>query len=321
MGSDIKTLVNEAQNSVHELKKVNANLDEIAYILGYGFESLANRIDKTNTLLTDIHKVLSKPVATKAAEFLDIASKFYADGFYEDAEENFLKVVDLDKANYVSWYMLGIIRSENLGDRDGAKNDALAALEVCEKYASVRSKYYFSKALLQRALIVHAVDKDLPSATSIASEAVNADPDNTQAQFFLAELYAEQGDIARASQQLQLCEPVDTVFYMRSANSTPLLESGVHARVYDEITKSLKKFNAHTMSILENYRLSATELDKTIGEGSSLVKQLDEVCFLVKGSSAEDYLAQRLLHDMLREQSKQIGSSLESSLQELNSRI
>lgn len=316
MNSGIQGLVNEVTNCLYELHNVNTTLEQINYTLGYGFESLAIRLDKSNALLNEIKDILSKPVATQAAEFLERAKNYLKDGFYEEAEEDFLRVVDLDKSNYISWYLIGLIRSENLGNKDGA----ITTLLNCEKYASVRNKHYFSKSLLQRALITHKVDKDVDLAISLVSKSLEADSNNMLSHFFLAELYAEAGDFALASQQLQLCEPIDPIFYLRSANSTSLFESGVHAQVYDSITKTLKEYNKDTLNILEAYRLSVTELEKMIGDDSGLVKQLDDVSNLVKESSAEDYVLQRSVHDTLKKKCKQISLSVENGLKVLDER-
>ena len=310
-------IVNELQGCVYQLENINSALDQISYTLGYGFESLANRLDKTNVLLGDIREILSSPVATQATEFLARAQNFFKDGFYEEAEEDLENVVTLDKANYVSWYLLGLIRSENLGNKDGA----LEALEKCEKYASVRNKHYFSKALLQRALIVHAIDKDLELAISLTAKSVSTDFSNKQAKFFLAELYAEQGDIEIAGKYLQLCEPIDVIFYYRSANSTSLVQSGVHAHVYNTTTKALKTFNEETMNVIESYRLSVMELDKTVGGDLGLANQINDVCTMVREGSSEDYLLQRSIHDGLKKRSRQIGLSVENSLKKLQENI
>ena len=302
-----------AQMQLVALEGIQGSLFDIQNTLEYGFQALAVQLDQTNSFLQDIRRILAAPVATQAAEFLDRGTGFFSDGFFEEAESDLVQVTTLDPANFAAWYLLALIRSEKLGDLEGAHE----ALDRCERYASKRDPSYHSLALLQRALLTHRVEKNPSEAGRLARKAVDADRKNMQATFLLAEIEAELGNLQESQALLARCERVDSIFFLRSASSSILMSSGIHDRVFDSAQRAYHAFSKDIASAAQGSRSLAQAIRNCGLDENELLDPLGDWERLAGDLNQDDYLLQREIFDrarMFREHLMKSMAGLESKI-------
>lgn len=291
ISTSVAQISSAASDILKEVELTNRNLVQIEATLDAGFELIGVRLDEGNRLLKDLVNILSSPVATQAAEYLSRAKAFLQDGFYEEAEMDFRKVTELDQGNYCAWYLIGLIRCQSAGDRDGA----FTALEKCNRYSSVRSKYYFSRSLFEQAMLYHRVDNAPEKAIATVMLSIEADADNYQSHFFAAELLAISGKIEEAEQHLIKCVNNDAIYFLRSSRSKALVDSSLHdlyfsKKVADLFAKNRSLSNLLQSSVGINDEITNWSGGK-IGFGSSFKKFVE----IESITEANDYLAQREL--------------------------
>lgn len=316
--------INEGvQSCVYELGNVNQSLEQIRYSIDYGFDSVVDRLDQGNRLLSDIRHILSSPVKVQANEFLVRAMEFFRDGFYEEAIADFQQVVQLDPANFIAWYMIGSISFEQFDKHE----DASEAFAKCDHYASKRGPQYFSKSLLQQALI-QVTEYNNSEALLLARKSYEVDSKNLQACFLTAELAAETGATDLSEEHLSICERADPIFFLRSATSKPLTESGVHEAVFSESSKRLHKFNKETLGMLRDSQSDYKDFSNFVAYLDSVDRYFkakefaitDKNLFLAtpKTPVQPDYMVMRGLHDELSMRFGRMHEEFRASCSELD---
>ena len=313
-------LVSLSKQSLGVLESIEGDLSNIHHSLEHGFELLALRLDETNSLLSEIRDILSRPVATQASEFLERGIDFLKDGFYEEAEHDLVNVVELDPANYVSWYLIAIARSEGLGNYEGA----MEALDRCDRYASVRSTKHHSKSLLQRSLLLHSVEGDLRGAINAAEDAVTANDKNIQAEYLLSKLYAEAGDIDKAKEKLHRCDVWSSAFFVRASQSPILQSTNIYDTVVTEATARYEKYNVAIAEAMTSKSDLVGDLRKSVGQDLGLEALMKEQSMLMRNYKSSDYLVSRAITIRFQSLAKELdglSSKAESALKRSESLV
>jgi tetratricopeptide (TPR) repeat protein len=296
-------IVNTTSDILQEVELVNRNLIQIEATLDAGFELISVQLDEGNRLLRDLVRILSTPIGTQATEYLNRAKAYLRDGFFEEAEEDFRKVTELDQGSYSAWYLIGLIRRQSAGDRDGA----LVAFEKCNRFASVRSKHYYSKSLFQQAFLYHHVDNSEEEAIATLMLSIEAEVENYQSHFFLAELLATSGKLEEATHHLKLCVNIDAIYFLNSSSSKALVNSGVHDAYFDEQAATLNSINRSLSKLLESSNSLNSEISNWSDSAIGLGTISENFVSLESATLESDYLAQREL--------RRIGSELSGALQ------
>lgn len=302
IASSVAQIANIETDILAEVELFNRNLVKIEATLDAGFELISVQLEKGNSLLRDIASILSSPVATQANEYLARAKAYLHDGFFEEAEEDLRKVVELDQANYCAWYLIGLIRCQSASDRDGA----LTAFEKCNKYSSVRSKHYYSRSLFEQALVYHLVDNESEEAISTLMLSIEADKKNYQSHFCVAELLAASGKLEEAAQHLKICVNADVIYFLRSSSSKALVDSSLHDRFFNKRSEEFQLTNSSLSDLLGSFRNVNNEITKWSGGAIGFGSNLEKFASLESATAANDYLAQREL--------RRIGSKLADAL-------
>lgn len=291
ISASISQISENTADILKEVELTNRNLMQIEATLDAGFELIRVRLDIGNRLLTDIVKILSSPIATQAAEYLSRATGYLRDGFYEEAEIDLRKVTELDQGNYCAWYLIGLIRCQSAGDRDGAH----AAFEKCNRYSSIRSKYYYSRSLFEQALLYHRIDKASEKAISTLLLSIEADANNYQSHFFIAELLAESGKLEEAEKHLGKCVSKDVMYFLRSSQSKSLVDSTLHSRYFTAQTADLLAANRSLALLLKTSSELSDEANHWSCGKIDFGPGLQKFVNMESMTGANDYLAQREL--------------------------
>lgn len=280
---DVETAVYAVEDAVYDLRET----------VEYGFECVVGRIDKTNSLLSEITEILANPVRTQAEEFSRRGTESFRYGWYPESFDDFSKVTELDPVNYIAWYYRGILLIEQLNNKEEAK----VSFECCARYSAPKSKFYLSSSLYQLAILSYA-DGELLKSINLALKSYEADKKNHQAAFLLSELYAAVGDHHHSAEYLEICEPIDIVFFFKSFTNAPLKQNGVHDRVYCECAENLIGFNQETKIQASKALKIAQQLPDEID--AQVLRLLDEIVRIVSEVVKEsDYPSQRAGHDRL----------------------
>lgn len=170
------------------LDSIEERLYKIRDVLDVGFDTLAASLDITNSELQKMTDILANPTKTQSLEYARRASSSLKNGWHEEALEDFVKVVELDKFNYIARYLMGVLLAEKKGDA----SSAFEAFASAARYAKPESKYYCSSSQYWQGIICNLQGRT-DDALKFALAALETDPLNTGAVFLAAELYAKKG--------------------------------------------------------------------------------------------------------------------------------
>ncbi len=311
-------LLSQASNHLSgisdKLDEIEVRLVDIRDTLDYGFELVASKLDVSNSRLSKITELLANPTRVQSEEFARRAVRSLENGWYAEALEDFERVVAIDQLNFASWYYIGLIRLEQLGEFDLAYK----ALSKCSKYSQPANKFYFGSAHHQMGLIRFLEDK-IEEAIHHASNAFLSLGGSLASAFLLAELYAAKREQKDCLKYLRLCEAADPVYYLRYEDSRILNAYGPCQEFFLQRAAELFNFNKQTfreIRALANEALRADDSDI-----ASTGKELQKAEIPLGDESGLDYLAQRVVHDKCLRALQNFRSKLELRLSGLHASL
>ena len=141
ISSDIRAstyAVVASQNMLADTFKQGFNSVNNTINLGLGL--VGNKIDvlskDISSKLYEIQDVLEHPRLTETRELYHRALARYKKGFYEEALEDCLAALEIDKTDYISWYLLGLIYLFGAGENGNVIN-----LDKAEEAFANAAKY------------------------------------------------------------------------------------------------------------------------------------------------------------------------------------
>ena len=141
ISSDIRAstyAVVASQNMLADTFKQGFNSVNNTINLGLGL--IGNKIDvlskDISSKLYEIQDVLEHPRLTETRELYHRALGRYKKGFYEEALEDCLAALEIDKTDYISWYLLGLIYLFGAGENGNVIN-----LDKAEEAFANAAKY------------------------------------------------------------------------------------------------------------------------------------------------------------------------------------
>ena len=141
ISSDIRAstyAVVASQNMLADTFKQGFNSVNNTINLGLGL--VGNKIDvlskDISSKLYEIQDVLEHPRLTETRELYHRALGRYKKGFYEEALEDCLAALEIDKTDYISWYLLGLIYLFGAGENGNVIN-----LDKAEEAFANAAKY------------------------------------------------------------------------------------------------------------------------------------------------------------------------------------
>ena len=173
-----------------DVGEVARGMEGLQACFEWGISSLVWQIEQSRAELRSILKVLQAPLDTQAKERRRRAEEAFANGWIDDAEEEFLESEKLNRFDFSIHMSLGMIYLFHKPD----KEKAYAYFEKAAKYAKPKSSYHRSISLLHGALCRWDAG-NLQDAYRMSSEAVRITPSLAEARYQFASYCAQKGEV------------------------------------------------------------------------------------------------------------------------------
>ena len=182
----VKSSIDEMKYSVSNLTSVtekgffdvSKGLQGLQNSFEWGISEVVWQIEQNRKILKNILEVLMAPLDTQAKELRYRAEEAYANGWYNDALEDFIESEKRNKYDFSVHISIGMIYLFHLID----KKKSVEYFEKAIKYAKPKSPYHASYALLYKGLIMRDMLK-INEAEQCSEEAMIISPDFLEAQY------------------------------------------------------------------------------------------------------------------------------------------
>jgi tetratricopeptide (TPR) repeat protein len=133
-----------------EVNRVAQGMFGLKAAFEWGISEVVWQIEQNRDELRSIVEILSAPLDTQSKELRKRAEEAYANGWIDDALDDFHAALTKNRYDFSIHLSLGVIYLFRLAD----KEKALEFFESAIKYAKPKSPYHTSYALLHKALIL-----------------------------------------------------------------------------------------------------------------------------------------------------------------------
>lgn len=268
-------------------ERVSERLDILAYgldrveqgIFGlksafeWGISDVIWQIEQNREVLREILEVLMAPLDTQAKERKKRAEEAFANGWINDAEEEFLESEKFNKYDFSIHMSLGIIYLFHKIN----KEKALSYFEKAIKYSKPKSAYYNSCALLYKALIKFDFG-EIKDAEKYTAEAIALSPDFAEAHYQNAQYNAQLNEIEKSISSLEKAIKKDKHYCVKTEKDS----------LFNPIRKQV-------IGLFEKLRYEEKqEALKSLNETSSKQKKLD---IIVSAYVQEEFACTRELNE------------------------
>ena len=154
------------------IDNISNGIQDLKASFEIGISEVIWQIEQNSKVLKGIIEVLQSPLDTQAKERKKRADEAFANGWINDAEEEYLESEKLNKFDFSIHISLGIIYLFNIID----KKKALEYFQKAAKYALPKSNFYTSFALIYQALAHRSFD-EIEEAEKLTDEATKLTPD------------------------------------------------------------------------------------------------------------------------------------------------
>jgi tetratricopeptide (TPR) repeat protein len=248
------------------VERVEEGISALASAFEWGISEVVWQIEQNREVLRSILGVLMAPLDTQAKERRKRAQTAFANGWIDDAEEEFLESAKLNKFDFSIHISLGLIYLFSKID----KTKALSCFESAIKYARPQSPYYTSYALLHKALIKFDLG-DVDEAERSTAEAVDLSPDFAEALYQNAQYNAQLTNAGKATARLEEAIKQDR-YYCLKVNADSL---------FDPIREQVNDLF---------HRLRDEEKEKASKSCDAISAKHDRLCAVVSELSHEDFV-------------------------------
>jgi len=193
------------------VERVEQGIFELKSSFEWGISEVVWQIEQNRAVLRDILEVLMAPLDTQAKERRKRAEDAYANGWIEDAEEEFLESEKLNKFDFSIHISLGMIYLFKIVD----KEKALSYFEKAIKYSKPKSAFHASYALLHKALI-HYDMGNTQEAEKASYEAITLSPNFTEAFYQNAQYNAQLKKKDNSLSYLEKAIKIDKLYCLKA---------------------------------------------------------------------------------------------------------
>jgi len=195
------------------VERVEQGIFELKSAFEWGISEVVWQIEQNRAELKNILEVLMRPLDTQAKERKWRAEEAYANGWIDDAEEEFLESENLNKFDFSIHISLGMIYLFKIIN----KEKALSYFEKAIKYSKPKSSFYTSYALLHKALI-HYDMGDIEEAEKASNEAVEFSLNFTEALYQNAQYNAQLLNNEQSFYHLEMAIQADKYYCLKANN-------------------------------------------------------------------------------------------------------
>lgn len=312
--------------------RINEGIDKLAYSIDevkegmyglkaafeFGISEVVWQLEQNRQFLKNILEVLIAPLDTQAKELRRRAEEAYANGWFDDALEDFLESEQKNKYDFSVHISIGLIYLFQKVNRE----KAFEYFEKAVKYAKPKSQYHASFALLHAALIKR--DLDLAGdAEKLSDEAVNLSPDFVEANYQNALYNALLNKPDRAIPNLKKAISIDINYCDKIHNEKAFDSIRTNViNLFDELREEKRKEVLNKQSLIEEKQTKlialvkrAESLGLEIKIDTGLINAIERISILIKRNSYRDYLEAIELVAKVNELQQQQLSDLKQKIQ------
>jgi tetratricopeptide (TPR) repeat protein len=286
-------------NLSYGINRVEQGIAGLQAAFEWGISEVVWQIEQNRAVLRSILEVLSAPLDTQAKELRKRAEGAYANGWFEDALEDFLESERKNRYDFSIHISIGMIYLFQKIDKD----KALEYFDKAIKYAKPNSGYHTSFALLHKGLIKRDLGL-IEEAERCASEAVELSPDFAEAMYQNAQYNALLAKPDKSVQLLKKAIELDVNY----------CEKTFHEKDFEKIEPSITNLfvqlrDKEAAKVMEGFARISKKNDRFESllkeiidqepvkvRNKELKKCLDRIKELMRRNSYRDYLeANRLI--------------------------
>jgi len=284
--------------------RIEDGMDGLRAAFEFGISEVVWQIEQNRQVLKNILEVLMAPLDTQAKELRRRAEDAYANGWFEDALDDFIESEKKNKYDFSVHISIGMINLFQKVDRE----KALEYFERAVKYARPKSQYHASFALLHVALIKRDLDQ-IAEAEKLTAEAIELTPAFAEALYQNAQYNAQLNHIQKSLSNLEKAVRIDRNYSLKADNDNmfdpirkevnKLFEklrdemSNLTLRAYQPVTKAVKETNDFILKNKAKLDLSGVQLNNFTTEMTvidNLLKRNSYFDSMVAYAKTEDFI-------------------------------
>lgn len=278
-------------NLAYGVKRVEQGIYGLQAAFEWGISEVVWQIEQNREELRSILEVLSAPLDTQAKELRKRAEEAYANGWFEDSLEDFFEYERKNRYDFSIHISVGMIYLFNKID----KEKALEYFDKAIKYATPKSKYHTSFALLHKALIKRDFGL-LEEAEACAREAVELSPDFSEALYQCAQYNALLNRPDKSMELLTEAIMFDENYCEKACNDGAFDQFRLQlSNVFEDFRRTEGDI-AHNKLAIVTKRIE--KLDNLLNETKGLINVQDgdlrkcmiRITELIKRNSYRDYI-------------------------------
>jgi len=228
-------------NLAYGIDRVEQGMAGLQAAFEWGIAEVVWQIEQNRQVLRTILEVLSAPLDTQAKELRKRAEEAYANGWFDDALDDFLESEKKNRYDFSIHISLGMIYLFNKTD----KTKAMEYFEKAAKYARPKSSYHASFALLHAALIKRDENK-LEDAERLTAEAIELSPDFAEAFYQNAQYNAQLKNSHKCISNLEKAIKIDKNYCIKADHDE------MFNTVRDEVNYSFKRLRDEIVTKAED---------------------------------------------------------------------
>lgn len=195
----------------YSVEEVSEGIQGLKAAFEFGISEVVWQIEQNREVLQNILDVLMAPLDTQAKELRRRAEDSYANGWFDDALEDFLESEKKNKYDFSVHISLGMIYLFQMVN----KIKAYESFEKAVKYARPKSKYHASLALLYLALIKRDLNQ-IEKAEKLTAEAIQLTPDFAEALYQNAQYNGKLKKVDRCIRSLTAAIKADKMYCIKA---------------------------------------------------------------------------------------------------------
>lgn len=198
-------------NLSYGIAEVSEGIQGLKAAFEFGISEVVWQIEQNREVLQNILNVLMAPLDTQAKELRRRAEDAYANGWFDEALEDFLESEKKNKYDFTVHISLGMLYLFQKIDR----TSAYESFEKACKYSRPKSKYHASLSLLHLALIKQDMNQ-IEESEKLTTEAIQLTPDFAEALYQNAQYNSRLQNVKKCIQNLERAIKIDKLYCIKA---------------------------------------------------------------------------------------------------------
>ncbi|OGT96853.1 MAG: hypothetical protein A2X80_12770 [Geobacteraceae bacterium GWB2_52_12] len=251
------------------IDSVSQGMDKLGAAFEWGISEVVWQIEQNRELLADIIEILQAPLNTQAKERKKRAVDAYCNNWIDEAEEEFLESEKLNKFDFTIHISLGIIYLFKIKN----KSKALEYFDKAIRYATPKSPYHASYALLHKGVIKYS-DGLFNDAVQCTREAISLSPEFAEAHYQNSLYNAKIENFIESMKSLEKSILLDRKYCIKAVNDKEFCSINADIiKVIENLTQQNNLENVASFGELNIMKEGIEHIVKPVTKLSSLFEE------------------------------------------------